>query len=421
MIDIATFLSFKNIESNNTNTQLENVINLLGIKKNIKKTPEKNNTMKKPSIQMLKDRIDNKVNLILNKLSEMNFDNLLIEFVENINKITENDFNIIQQTFYVKMQSEINFVKIYLDFFKIITSLYRDTNKYNINFFYKIVETKFLHDYYNVELTEDFAFLSEFDEESRRINNHTIIKSMVNNKFFKPEILDKLDTMMLEQSCHIADIYYWFQNNIITENIKQSIISKINNTVLPTREKVLLENLVNHKQKVLTNEKPQLVNNIVNNNIVNNDDDFKEIVHRKGYKKVEKIDTLHLEIENIIEEYLAIDSCEDIILFIDEKCKDAISKNKFCQYTFNKYFDSSQETGKQILELFKLLIKKQALFKSNLSRGLLLLYSKWDEVMLDYNNPNVKLKELLIYLKNIGITKNLESLLKLHKIDFIIE
>ena len=418
MIDIATFLSFKNIESNNTNAQLENVINLLGIKKNIKKTPEKNNTMKKPSIQMLKDRIDNKVNLILNKLSEMNFDNLLIEFVENINKITENDFNIIQQTFYVKMQSEINFVKIYLDFFKIITSLYRDTNKYNINFFYKIVETKFLHDYYNVELTEDFAFLSEFDEESRRINNHTIIKSMVNNKFFKPEILDKLDTMMLEQSCHIADIYYWFQNNIITENIKQSIISKINNTVLPTREKVLLENLVNHKQKVLVNEKPQPVNNIVNNNIVNNDDDFKEIVHRKGYKKVEKIDTLHLEIENIIEEYLAIDSCEDVILFIDEKCKDAISKNKFCQYTFNKYFDSSQETGKQILELFKLLIKKQALFKSNLSRGLLLLYSKWDEVMLDYNNPNVKLKELLIYLKNIGITKNLESLLKLHKIEF---
>jgi len=415
MIDIATFLSFKNIESNNTNAQLENVINLLGIKKNIKKTPEKNNTMKKPSIQMLKDRIDNKVNLILNKLSEMNFDNLLIEFVENINKITENDFNIIQQTFYVKMQSEINFVKIYLDFFKIITSLYRDTNKYNINFFYKIVETKFLHDYYNVELTEDFAFLSEFDEESRRINNHTIIKSMVNNKFFKPEILDKLDTMMLEQSCHIADIYYWFQNNIITENIKQSIISKINNTVLPTREKVLLENLVNHKQKVLVNEKPQPVNNIVN------DDDFKEIVHRKGYKKVEKIDTLHLEIENIIEEYLAIDSCEDIILFIDEKCKDAISKNKFCQYTFNKYFDSSQETGKQILELFKLLIKKQALFKSNLSRGLLLLYSKWDEVMLDYNNPNVKLKELLIYLKNIVITKNLESLLKLHKIDFIVE
>ena len=90
MIDIATFLSLKNIESNNTNAQLENVINLLGIKKNIKKTPEKNNTMKKPSIQMLKDRIDNKVNLILNKLSEMNFDNLLIEFVENINKITEN-------------------------------------------------------------------------------------------------------------------------------------------------------------------------------------------------------------------------------------------------------------------------------------------------------------------------------------------
>jgi hypothetical protein len=413
MIDIATFLSFKNIESNNTNAQLENVINLLGMKKNVKYTKpvEKNNTMKKPSIQILKDRIDNKVNLILNKLSEMNFNNLLIEFVENINKITETDFNTLQQTFYIKMQSEINFVKIYLDFFKIIISLYHDTHKYNINYFYKIVETKFIHDYYNVELAPEFAFLSDFDEESKRINNHTIIRNMVNCKFFKPDILNKIDNTMVEQTYHIADIYYWFYNNVITENIKQSIIHLINNTVLPTREKVLLESLVNHKQNKTTfDEKP------VNENQDN--DDFKEIVHRKGYKKVEKIDTLHLEIENIIEEYLAIDSCEDIILFIDEKCKDAISKNKFCQHTFHKYFESPQETGKQILELFRLLIKKQALFKSNLSRGLLLLYSKWDEVMLDYNNANVKLKELLIYLKNNGITKNLESLLKLHKIEF---
>jgi hypothetical protein len=67
----------------------------------------------------------------------------------------------------------------------------------------------------------------------------------------------------------------------------------------------------------------------------------------------------------------------------------------------------------------KSLVKKQILFKSNLSRGLLLIHSNWNDLSLDFSTPGKKMKELLIFLKNMGITKALESLLKEYKIEFV--
>jgi hypothetical protein len=116
-----------------------------------------------------------------------------------------------------------------------------------------------------------------------------------------------------------------------------------------------------------------------------------------------------------------MESVDEVKAFIDNRCKDAISKNKFSQYLFNKYFESSMEISSKILDFVKVLVKKQVLFKSNLSRGLLILNNNWDDLVDDFNNPNKKMKELLICLKNLGITKNLESLLKVHKIEYISE
>jgi hypothetical protein len=95
-----------------------------------------------------------------------------------------------------------------------------------------------------------------------------------------------------------------------------------------------------------------------------------------------------------------------------------LSKNKFCQYIFDKYFEVSIETSTKIIDLVKILVKKQILYKSNLSRGILLIYNNWNDVSLDYNNPNKKMKELLTCLKNMGITKFLENLLKTYKIEY---
>ena len=68
--------------------------------------------------------------------------------------------------------------------------------------------------------------------------------------------------------------------------------------------------------------------------------------------------------------------------------------------------------------MFKSLIKNQHLFKSNLSRGLSTLYNKWTPI--EQNNYKTKLKLLLLFLRNMGITKGIEPIMNKYDIDIII-
>lgn len=62
------------------------------------------------------------------------------------------------------------------------------------------------------------------------------------------------------------------------------------------------------------------------------------------------------------------------------------------------------------------LVKNRILFKSNLSRGLLLINNIWKEKSIDYNKPIDKMKTFLIQLKKNGITNSIEFLLDQYKI-----
>jgi hypothetical protein len=131
-------------------------------------------------------------------------------------------------------------------------------------------------------------------------------------------------------------------------------------------------------------------------------------------------DTLKLEAENIIEEYLIIKSVDDVKYFVDTRCLDAITKNKFCEYLIYRYFQSNKEVAEELINLMKILIKNQTLYKSNLSRGLLMIYNNWKEKSIDYNKPTDKMKTLLTTLKNIGITKSIEFLMDQYKITIVV-
>jgi hypothetical protein len=203
---------------------------------------------------------------------------------------------------------------------------------------------------------------------------------------FLSSIKTDLDLIMLKQDNYYADIYYWFQNEEISNDYKKIINDKIINNVMPLREKVLLDNLINSKKVI---NEPVITNKV------------KPII-----KSYTESDTLKIETENIVEEYLMMEYLEEVKIFIEERCKDALTKNKFCQYLFNIYFEANLENSNKILDLIKLLVKKQVLFKSNLSRGILFLGNK----------KNKKMEELLLCLKNMGITKFLESLMSEYNI-----
>ena len=410
-MDIESFVSLKTSpELINLSNEIINILTVLaGGKKIFKNINNKGNQLlKNPKIQLLKNKIENKVNLILNKLSELNINNLLVEFVETIGKIKEEEFNDIQKAFYQKMQSDISFVKIYINFYKLISKLYILQFNYSNKFIINILEAKFLYDYHDIEYTNEFNFLMDYEDENnfiisenKRINHLIIIKTMIYSDILNENLENMITEKLLEQRNYYADIYYWLQNKSLDTKIKSTIKNIILNNTLQLREKVLLDNLIlESKNDEVPNElisKPQIKEQNINS------------------------DTLAIESENIIEEYLYMVSIDEVKIFIDSRCKDAISKNKFCQYLFNKYFESNIESTSKMLDFIKTLVKKQILFKSNLSRGLLLLYNNWKDLVDDFNNPDKKMKELLISLKNLGITKNLENLLQSYKIEYISE
>ena len=452
-MDIESFVSLKTLpELENLSNEITNILTILSSgKKIIKNINKGNQLLKNPKIQLLKDKIENKVNLILNKLSELNIYNLLVEFVETIGKINEDEFNYVQKAFYQKMQSDITFVKIYIDFYNLITQVYVSNFNYSNKFMINILEAKILYDYNNIDYTDEYKFLMDYvDEnnailtENKRVNHLTIIKNMIYSGILTQNLENIITELLLEQKKYYADIYYWMQNKTINTKIKSIIKNIILNNTLPMREKVLLDNLIlDNKNTESKNESKEVSNNNStidfkevhkvesvwnlkriqqSNSIIETQEEVNEVMTKQSKEQLNEqninTDTLAIESENIIEEYLYMESINEVKVFVDNRCKDAISKNKFCQYLFNKYFESYNDISSKILDFIKNLIKKQILFKSNLSRGLLLLYSNWTDVVDDYNNPTIKLKKLLICLKKLGITKNLESLLKTHKIEY---
>ena len=109
--DINLFLLYKQKpETQNLDTDTINFLNNLFLSdKRKKKSVKKNNILKNYKIQNKKDNISNKVILILNKLSETNINNLVLEFIDNINQVDQENFDEIQKTFYFKIINEINF------------------------------------------------------------------------------------------------------------------------------------------------------------------------------------------------------------------------------------------------------------------------------------------------------------------------
>ena len=454
VLDINNFISFKtDINTFELDNSILDSFNLLfghldknkKNKKCIKKTNI--NILKNQKIQNKKEIISNKVNLILNKLSESNIDCLIIEFIQNINQVDSETFNEIQKTFYLKIISEINFIKIYIQFLKILAFIYNKVQNYNLSYFYSIVESKFMLDYsdYDIEIGSEFDFIKVNNGELTRINNLILIKNLVENNMLSNIIYDLCDKIIINQSDFIPDIYHWFgsKNRDLTQTETKLITDILAKTGINSREVVLLENLINHKNSnnkpthsIVTSALQQIIpdsmtsiqspnkSHIQKSNSLstiqtktsNTTLKSKNNLYEKESDKICKIDTFQLECNNIIEEYFIVKSNDEIKYFIENRCVDAISKNKFCENIINKYFLVNKENSLEILELLLQLIKSRVLFKSNLSRGLLLVNNNWKEKSIDYNKPIDKMKTILIQLKNIGITNGIEFLFNQYNI-----
>jgi len=360
-ISIDFILSFRNHpDLQKLDTKTIEIINKLCI--NNKKYKNNNETahnmiLKNPKLQNKKDNIENKVNLILNKLSENNIDNLLLEFINNIGQISFDEYNSIQKAFYMKIISEINFVKIYLKFFISINFIYNKVQNYNMELFISLIETKFYYDYTdNLVLSDDCKFLADMNTESYRINNQTIIRNLNTMNIFNNEIIEECKNVLYKQTKYLSDIYYWFQFYNITNNDMEVINKILGGDNIMTRDRILLESLTKP-----SNKKEEAINEV---------------------KKIEvPKDVLLLEISNILDEYLLMDCIDDVVYFIEKKCIDALSKNKFCYNLIERYSNNEDK----LLDLLKTLLIMEVINKNNINNGITIYKKK-----TNYNENKIK-------------------------------
>jgi hypothetical protein len=388
-IDISSFILFKtHSETQELNNEILKKLNLIfpDIDKKRNRNKNKNNVLKTQKILNQKENISNKVNMILNKLSEKNMDSLIIEFINSINQVSKETYEEILKTFYIKIISEINFINIYLDFLKIINLLYNKVQQYNLSFFYDIVENKFKNDYtnYEISLVSNFNFINDLNGETNRLNNLLLINRLIEHKLLSDNIYKYCDNIILNQNIFYSDIYYWFSYKnkkltILEENKIKEIITTKN---ISTRDSILLKNMCS---------------NIQDNKNINN-------------KTESQIDTINIESNHIIDEYLMMKSINDIKYFIENRCIDNISKNKFCEILINKYYTYNKDKSNIILSLVEELFKLKILLKSNISKGVLMIHNNWEEISIDYDNSDIKMKSLLNILKKLEIIKGLEHL-----------
>lgn len=405
-LDIDLFFNFKYNEDclHLDNTIIESFTDTFINNKNKKIKVNQKKTLaviKNPKLRQIKDKIMNKVNLILNKLSENNIDNLVIEFIENVKINNINDYNEFIRSFYIKLLSEIGFFKFYIKFFYILTTIYENVNGYKIKYFYDLIESKFNYDYFD-KITTEIEFLKDVDNE-KRINNLILIYELSKMNYFNNSFNDFITDNILKQKKYLCDIYHWLKNSTLTQSIIECI-NIILSEKIQLRDKVLLDSLLNNTNNI---ENPPIVNKIIFKSPSNDNKlSFSEIVISNG-----KNTTSIIELDNNLEEYFFINNSESIEDYINNNCVDANTKNKFCEYIMDKYFKLQQNESQKLFTLIGKLIKSKLLFKSNLSRGLLNLYNN----KTSYNQE--KFKKLLLFLKSLSITNGLETLMAKYKID----
>lgn len=344
---------------------------------------KKNNIIQKNSkVKIVKDKVSSKVKLILNKLSQNNVNNLVLEFIQNIKINTNEEYNEFLKTMYGKILSEISFVKTYLTFLKYIACTYNKLLNFDISFFVELVENKFMSDYFNGNNDE---FCDDFNEDYRA-NNLKLIREMIAMDFFDNNIEQHINAKILSQNVYLADIYYWFKDVPLDTNTVTSIKDILTtHHDIEVRDKILLQNII----------APYETEPVKKSKLV-----FKK-------KKATNL-TFDDSVVELLNDYLINDNYIIIKSFIESNCKEITEKNKFCEIMLNMYLNNNY---KCVLDLTEELINNQVLFKSNISKGLINIYNN-DETQIK-NNKNEQ--ELVNKLKILGITKNLDFIMDKYK------
>ena len=330
------------------------------------------NVIKTNKIQAKKDLNENKIIMIMNKISENNINELIGEYISNILVDTEEKYNVIMTEIFNKMIKDIKFAENYIKFAMKVFII----EKKRLNLF----PEEF------IDLIKNTVYTN--NDENIRSACYNIIKLLVKYEFFNINIMKLISeyVIQIKDKLKYIDCYNWFntQDNKLVEYYKNDILDiaiKCNNENM-NREKILIESLIDIKKQ-------------------------EEIVILNEYNDEDIFTT---SIINILDEYQFLKSIDEVIEFINTECDNINNKNTFCMEVIKHYNNINEG-----IELVDILIKKKALFKSNISNGLVMYLNKHE------NPESNNIIQILKYLKNNNITKNIEHIFKKYKIKLFYE
>jgi hypothetical protein len=331
--------------------------------------------IKTNKVQAKKDLNENKIIMIMNKISDNNINELVGEYLSNIFVDTEEKYNVIMTEIFNKMVKDIKFIENYIKF---AMKIY-------------IIEKKRLNLYPEEFITLVKETINSNDETERQAC-FIIIKMLVKHKFFNQSIIDYMSKKIISNNdkSRYIDCYHWFNG------LDTTIIDCYKNDILSIANKCNNENM--NRDKILVDSLIDLKNEFVNEI---DDEDYEE-----------ETDSFNTSVINILEEYQFLKSIDEVIEFINIECQDINNKNIFCMEVINSFKDDLSDG----LKLVDTLIKKRVLFKSNISKGLVMFLNKYENNNSTNNSTNINIVQILKYLKTNNITKNIEHIFKKYKV-----
>lgn len=352
-------------------------LNLVNSINNIKNSSNIKYKESKKTKKVFKNKND--YNIILNKISEINYKTLVEELFCSI--IFDNDKIInFLNFFFNKMIRETPFIvansMFYIEFLKSLNYHYKELN-------IDIVINK-IESFFNKIYTENYS-------EADRTNYLFFIYNLCKNSFFGQNLLIEITEFLfkLEDTKFLYDIFKWFSINKKLLKVNKYI------KLLHTKIKISESN-----KRINTLLKSLFQTNILVKNV-----DIKKVVIKENHN------SNNTEIENLIQEYLILEDLNEIKFYISDYCIDAKKKNNFCYIIIKSFFKENEENINKIFNLLDYIIKNKVIYKSNLSRGLIYYYKSESKI-----NKSIILK-FIKFLKKNNITRSIEFIINKYDIN----
>ena len=159
-------------------------------------------------IQGKKNLNENKIIMIMNKISHNNINELVKEYLSIITINTVEEYNIIQQEILCKLVKDISFIDNYIPFIIKIFSI----EKYRLSlepiYFITNLDNKIRNNYsidINVDISQQI--------ETERLSYLQVMTKLILFKFFTLDLYDYISNIILSQNMFKIDVYYWFNDN----------------------------------------------------------------------------------------------------------------------------------------------------------------------------------------------------------------